>query len=618
MIKRRRPFSSLLWWFFGGNVLTINSVLANGQKGVAYSQTLTTVGGIGSNTWSIISGSLPAGLSLNTSTGVISGTPTLNQSVTYMITVQAQDTPGKVATRTFNLIISTDFPRGYIEMELGGRDNGWTVITDVITNVDITWRRGFAGSKYFDIVADSGTLHFALDNSARSSGGLGSYSPDHVNRRFGFDLNIGVRYRINSVIRFTGFIEAIEPVPDIHGSRIVNVEAIDWMGVAGRTRLADLPMLLNKRSDEVFQILIDSLPASSKPTLTQVDQGIEMFPYALDKTRDQQTLVRDELFRIDMSAGGDRTWVKGDGTVVHESRTRRTSLTVDSDTFTNAFGFTAVRDRTDVVNSLQTTIHSRTIGTTVVDLCFLNPKTKLIPGVWQTIQGQWTDPSNPNVKISALSLEPVTAGLDYQVTSNEDGTGFDLTDQLIVGADAVGGSTNFNLFLKDTGQFSSTVGYLQSIRQRGIPLYDYGPATIPLEDSISIDQFGLNQQSVDLAYTANSDFALDLAQHVIYTKSQPVTRVGGWSRFVALSDVTELNRSIIRELGDRISITDTLTGISRRFYINAIEETQKETTVKTTFILVPADMKAYWQLEVAGKSELGSTTLLGFNITHPG
>jgi hypothetical protein len=52
---------------------------------VAYSYTLQANGGTGSYTWAITSGSLQSGLSLNTSTGEISGTPTNggNNSITF-------------------------------------------------------------------------------------------------------------------------------------------------------------------------------------------------------------------------------------------------------------------------------------------------------------------------------------------------------------------------------------------------------------------------------------------------------------------------------------------------------------------------------------------------------
>ncbi|MGB0963901.1 MAG: Ig domain-containing protein [Mycobacterium sp.] len=52
------------------------TTLPNGTVASAYSQTIAVTNAIGSVTWSLVSGSLPAGLSLNASTGEITGTPT--------------------------------------------------------------------------------------------------------------------------------------------------------------------------------------------------------------------------------------------------------------------------------------------------------------------------------------------------------------------------------------------------------------------------------------------------------------------------------------------------------------------------------------------------------------
>lgn len=46
-----------------------------GEVGVAYSFQFTATGGSGSYNWSVVSGALPAGLTLNAS-GLLSGTPT--------------------------------------------------------------------------------------------------------------------------------------------------------------------------------------------------------------------------------------------------------------------------------------------------------------------------------------------------------------------------------------------------------------------------------------------------------------------------------------------------------------------------------------------------------------
>src|SRR5215472_10598452 len=61
-----------------GHCLTITTLaLSGGQVGTPYSTTLIANGGNTPYAWTITSGTLPSGLSLNSSTGLISGTPTV-------------------------------------------------------------------------------------------------------------------------------------------------------------------------------------------------------------------------------------------------------------------------------------------------------------------------------------------------------------------------------------------------------------------------------------------------------------------------------------------------------------------------------------------------------------
>jgi len=64
------------------------SVLPTGGLTAAYNYTMLATGGAGSYTWSITSGALQSGLSLNSSTGAITGTPTAssNSSITFQVT----------------------------------------------------------------------------------------------------------------------------------------------------------------------------------------------------------------------------------------------------------------------------------------------------------------------------------------------------------------------------------------------------------------------------------------------------------------------------------------------------------------------------------------------------
>lgn len=64
------------------------SPLPNGSEGTAYSQTLTIDGPINGDALWTFTGTLPPGLTLNTTTGVISGTPTTDGTYSFTITME--------------------------------------------------------------------------------------------------------------------------------------------------------------------------------------------------------------------------------------------------------------------------------------------------------------------------------------------------------------------------------------------------------------------------------------------------------------------------------------------------------------------------------------------------
>ena len=80
--------------------------LPQGTAGSAYSSTLTGVGGSAPYTWSITSGTLPTGVSMNGS-GVFSGTIDMAAVIgNYPITVRLQDSAGSVVTADFTISVA--------------------------------------------------------------------------------------------------------------------------------------------------------------------------------------------------------------------------------------------------------------------------------------------------------------------------------------------------------------------------------------------------------------------------------------------------------------------------------------------------------------------------------
>jgi len=160
--------------------LTINCQTINvtnpgvntGTVDAAFSQTFTVTGILGTVTWSE-TGALPAGITLDSSTGVLSGTPTVNG--TFPITVKATDTNNCFGTSSYTLTISCQTI---------------TVTNPVNTNgtVDVAF------SEQFTQTGAHGTATFTTSSLlpaglTLSSGGLLSGTPT-VNGTFGIDVTV--------------------------------------------------------------------------------------------------------------------------------------------------------------------------------------------------------------------------------------------------------------------------------------------------------------------------------------------------------------------------------------------------------------------------------------------
>src|SRR5437773_306869 len=89
--------------------LTITtSSLHDGQVQQSYQATILVSGGSALYSWSIVAGSLPTGLTLNSATGQITGTP--NQSGTFPFTAQVNDSVNSTATTNLRILINAAPP----------------------------------------------------------------------------------------------------------------------------------------------------------------------------------------------------------------------------------------------------------------------------------------------------------------------------------------------------------------------------------------------------------------------------------------------------------------------------------------------------------------------------
>lgn len=90
-----------------GPTITTTS-LPGGTVGTAYNQLLAATGGTSPYTWSITTGALPVGLTLNASTGAISGTPTAVEVANF--TVQVADSSAQIDTQALAITVTAAAP----------------------------------------------------------------------------------------------------------------------------------------------------------------------------------------------------------------------------------------------------------------------------------------------------------------------------------------------------------------------------------------------------------------------------------------------------------------------------------------------------------------------------
>jgi hypothetical protein len=178
--------------------LTITtSSLPNGQVGIAYSATLAATGGTSPYTWTITSGALPAGLSLNGSAGTITGTPTSSASATSLVfgvhdssaSVQSQSVTLSITVNAANLTVGVSPKRAAL---VSGQTLSITATTNDVLGVN--WSvsgAGCSGTACGTFSANNSKTGVAVTFTAASSPGV---------------------YTINATSAFNGAVSAFLPI----------------------------------------------------------------------------------------------------------------------------------------------------------------------------------------------------------------------------------------------------------------------------------------------------------------------------------------------------------------------------------------------------------------------
>jgi len=204
-------------------------------------------------------------------------------------------------------------------------------------------------------------------------------------------------------------------------------------------------------------------------------------------------------------------------------------------------------------------------------------------------------------------VQEVAAG-DYTATANEDGTGADLSASVVL--DAGDDGNGAHVLITNNAAVKAWVWF----RIRGRPLVTYRTTVTEAEDAASIVNQGEQSVTIDMPYQSDAGVAMEVARHTIrlYAQPNPGPVV---EFFIGGDEVALLDRVLRREIGDRIGITEEVTGFTgtRGFYIQSIDlKVIGGTGVRVSWSLQPADQGNYWRNNLQGA---GNVSLM---IVAPG
>jgi hypothetical protein len=175
------------------------TTLAAAKFGVAYSQTLTSSGGIGAVTWTLAAGSgpLPAGLTLS-SAGVISGTPAAFGI--FGFTVQAIDSgaPQQTTTRAVSISIAPAFTLSFSVQPSNTSPNAQITPALKIAVVDANGKAVSGATVTLTVAVNPGNSVLSGTTVAiTGNNGIAIFASNSLN-------NVGIGYRLQASANLAG------------------------------------------------------------------------------------------------------------------------------------------------------------------------------------------------------------------------------------------------------------------------------------------------------------------------------------------------------------------------------------------------------------------------------
>jgi len=413
-------------------------------------------------------------------------------------------------------------------------------------------------------------------------------------------------------IKHWGKLRSADPNPGAYRTHLVTVTSLDRIRDLAETKVRAIDVAVTKTETELLTLMLDSLPATAQPLRRDFATGVDSYPYAFNELG-RGAVALTVAKRIAVSAFAT-IFMKGDGTLVMQSRDTRSSGASAFHFDNTMSGLTTAANVEELVNNVRVTINPRTIdaaATTVIASTTGTPLS-VAAGDTLTIYLEYRDPSDTQTLIGGTSVVSATATTDYLGNSNVSGTGSNLTSDLTISTTAY--ASTAKLAIENTG--SATVYLVDAdgdafLQLRGKGIYQRSPQSF---EATSSQPYGDRMLTIDLAYQSDTGNAQSYALTVEEQYNDQASAQLESITFHGNDSDTLLQQALALEPGAIISVTETTVGAAEiEMVIQSVSlEVGAGPWITCTYGLAPASIFAMWLLGTTGRSELGETTILGW------
>lgn len=447
-----------------------------------------------------------------------------------------------------------------VEAYLSG---SWVTLTNHLLRSGLSHYHGISGNAPMDVVAGTGEFHFELRNDADASHSrlLGQFSPGHANCLSGWDYNVPIRVIYNDGSdrqRWTGKVAEIAPDADPKGRRTVRVVAYDKQRDLIEADVLAIAPQVNQTDSALIGVVLDSLPTDAQPLSRSIATGLDTIKFAFNQLGDR---AKAASAIADVTRSGYALqYTSGAGVFTYKTREQRFSGSSIATVGDNELsGFSGPTSRAGSYNAIRVKYHTQHEVAGIVLWEYTGSTAQVIrAGETIELKTYYRDPNQTSREIGASLVTTPVAGTDLVANELADGSGASLTGNLVL-TGSVYGTTYTAWKIQNTGSQNAWIGGdAGTWRVRGTGIIDDGEQIV---EKSSVQPYGRRPLDIDLPLQSDRYVAAGLASLILSQRESP-TNIPQEIIFYATRNSTLMTLALTAEIGDIITVSNSMTGVS--------------------------------------------------------